>query len=1083
MKYLLTLLLTATATLAPAQKAWFRQNAISPDGQTIAFAYKGDIFTVPTAGGEAKRLTSHKAYDASPCWSPDGRHIAFSSDRYGNMDVFVIGRNGGTPKRLTTHTANEQVLAFLDNSHVLYSAYYMNTVSDIVAPGDFTQVYSVDLDAHRPVLFSGIAMDAVSVNAQGQLLYQNKKGYEDNWRKHHRSPITRDLFLTQTAAKGRTFRQLTTDNAENRNPVWARDGKTYYFLSERDGIINVYSATTDGGAPVQLTNFSKHPVRYLSASADGLLCFSWDGTLYTMRPGSKPQPVNITVTMDDTEEYNAPRTITDGASSISLSKDEKEVVFAANGDIYATLADHATTKRITRTVEQEDDPTLSPDGRTVVYASERNGTWNLYATALTRKNEKCFTYATEFKETELVAGKEPFMHPVYSPDGKKIAFLANRREIRIYDVGSKTVTTALPAKYNFSYTDGDVSFQWSPDSRWLLTSSIAEGGWNNKDVIVVSADGKQVVNLTRSGYTDRSPQWTLGGKAILWASDRQGYRSHGSWGAEYDAYIMYLDREAWTLANMSKDDRAFYEAMKENEKADTTKTKETKKTGKKGHKSDIENTKSDSVGNKTDTVEPLNLDFENCEDRVRRLTINSSNLGMMYLTPDGKKFFYTARYEGGYDLWLHNLEENSTKIVSKGFGGGQFLPDKKGENLYICNGRIKKYGLNDNKTTDIPFQAETDGRSNVRFTSIFDHCVNQIRERFCDVRFHGIDFPAYAAHYRQFLPHIDNERDLSELASELIGELNCSHMGLRYRPDAATAPTASLGAFFDPDYDGDGLRILEVVEGGPLDLNDGRITKGSIIESIDGQPVLKDQDYFPLLAGRAGKWVRLRVTGPKGKAPFDISVRPVTLAAQKALLYKRWVKRKQQFTDDYSKGRIGYVHVQDMDSKSFRTVYSDILGKYRNRQALVVDERHNGGGWLHGDLAVLLSGKQYFTFVSRGQELGADPYTRWNRPSCVLMNEDCYSNAHGFPNMYRALGIGKLVGTPVAGTMTAVWWEQIPGTHLNCGLPQIYCNDTEGRPLENQQLDPDIEIYNTPEQMLSGDDVQLRRAIDHLLGK
>ena len=308
-------------------------------------------------------------------------------------------------------------------------------------------------------------------------------------------------------------------------------------------------------------------------------------------------------------------------------------------------------------------------------------------------------------------------------------------------------------------------------------------------------------------------------------------------------------------------------------------------------------------------------------------------------------------------------------------------------------------------------------------------------------------------------------------------------MGLRYRPDAATAPTASLGAFFDPDYDGDGLRILEVVEGGPLDLNDGRITKGSIIESIDGQPVLKDQDYFPLLAGRAGKWVRLRVTGPKGKAPFDISVRPVTLAAQKALLYKRWVKRKQQFTDDYSKGRIGYVHVQDMDSKSFRTVYSDILGKYRNRQALVVDERHNGGGWLHGDLAVLLSGKQYFTFVSRGQELGADPYTRWNRPSCVLMNEDCYSNAHGFPNMYRALGIGKLVGTPVAGTMTAVWWEQIPGTHLNCGLPQIYCNDTEGRPLENQQLDPDIEIYNTPEQMLSGDDAQLRRAIDHLLGK
>ncbi len=1089
MRFLLTLLLATLTTIVNAEPSWFRQNAISPDGRTIAFAYKGDIFTVPTTGGEAKRLTSHKAYDGYPCWSPDGRYIAFSSDRYDNMDIFVIDRNGGTPKRLTTHTANEQVLGFLDNSHVLYSAYYMTTQTDIVFPGDFTQVYSVDLEAHRPVLFSGIAMDAISIHPQGGLIYQNKKGYEDNWRKHHRSPITRDLFLTQTATKGRTFKQLTTDNVENRNPVWNRDGKTYYFLSERDGIINVYSATTDGGTPVQLTHFKKYPVRYLSASADGLLCFSWDGTLYTMRPGSQPQPVNISVVMDDTEEYNAPRTVTDGATAFSIGKDEKEIVFAVNGDIYATLADHATTKRITRTKEQEANPTLSPDGRIVVYASERNGTWNLYATTLANKNEKNFTYATGLKETELVTGKEPFMRPVYSPDGKKIAFLANNREIRVYDVASKAVNTVLPAKYNFSYTDGDISFQWSPDSRWLLTSSILDGGWNNKDVLVVSADGKQVVNLTRSGYTDQRPSWTLGGKAILWASDRQGYRSHGSWGAEHDAYIMFLDREAWALANMNKDDRAYYQAIKESEKAENKQDKEKTKSdlGKQKsdlgkQKSDLEKQKSDSTG-QADIVEPLKLDFEGCEERIKRLTINSGNLGMMYLTPDGKKLYYTARYEGGYDLWMHDLEESTTKIVNKGFGGGQFIPDKKGENLYICSGKIKKYSLKDNKSTDINFQAETDGRSNVRYTNIFDHCVNQIRERFCNVNYHGIDFPAYAAHYRQFLPHIDNERDLSEMASELIGELNCSHMGLRYRPSAPANPTARLGAFFDSEYDGDGLRITEVVTGGPLDMPDSKVTAGCIIQAIDGQPVLKHQDYFPLLAGKAGKWVHLKMTDAKGKSAFDISMRPVSQSAETALLYKRWVKRKQQYTDEYSKGRIGYVHVQDMDSKSFRSVYSDILGKYRTREALVVDERHNGGGWLHGDLAVLLSGKQYFTFVSRGQEIGADPYTRWNRPSCVLMNEDCYSNAHGFPNMYKALGIGKLIGTPVPGTMTAVWWEQIPGTHLNCGLPQIYCIDSNGRPLENQQLDPDIEIYNTPEQMLSGDDAQLRRAIDHLLGK
>ncbi len=1080
--------LVSLSLRAEVAASWFRASAISPDGKNIAFSYKGDIFTVPSSGGKATRLTSHAAYDGYPCWSPDGKQIAFSSDRYGSLDVFIISKDGGTPKRLTTHSANEKVQGFLDNSHVLYSAYYITTPEDIFFPGDFSQVYSVDTDAHRPQLFSALTMEAISINANGEILYQNNKGYEDEWRKRHHSPITRDICLTQANAKNRSFRQLTTDNAENRNAVWAPDGKSYYFLSERNGSMNVFKTSSVNDTGKQITHFKENPVRYLSISQDETLCFSWDGSLYTMKKNGKPQKVNISIVMDDTENYKQPQTVSTGASDFDITKDEKEIAFILNGDLYTTVTDYSTTKRLTTTPEEERHPSISPDGRTIVYASERGGTWNIYAMKLQDKKDKNFTYATDIKEEALITGKEPFTYPKFSPDGKKIAFLANRTEIRIYDVQSKSINVALPAKFNFSYADGDMGFEWSPDSRWILTSYIGEGGWNNKDIAVASIDGKKVINLTNSGYSDESPYWALGGKAIIWASDRAGYRSHGSWGAEDDVYIMYLDKEAYELSRLNKEDRLLYEERMKAAKDSTDTAKKEKKAASKSDKKAKGKTKGNPTAAKDTTakkdsteVKPLKLDFDGCENRIKRLTVNSSHLGGMYLTPNGNKLYYICRFEGGYDLWVHDLEDNSTKIVCKNLGGGQFKPDKKGENIYLCNGSLKKVTLANGSIKDLPFKAEKEGQTAERREYLYDHCVNQIENRFCDVNFHGVDFKSLAAHYRRFLPNINNNRDFSEMVSELLGELNCSHTGLKYRAARTCPSTAELGAFFDNNYQGDGLLIKEIIQNGPLDIPEGKIKAGYIIQEIDHKKITKRQDYYPLLAGKAGKWILLTITDESGKNKSEVHIKPATQGTINSLLYKRWVRRNQKFTEEYSKGKIGYVHIEAMNSNSFREIYSQILGKYRNCKALVVDERHNGGGWLHGDLAILLSGKQFQNYTSRGQYLGPDPFTRWNRPSCVLVCENCYSNANGFPAMYKALELGKLVGSPMAGTMTAVWWEYLDDGSLILGLPEVNCLDMNGKPIENQQLDPDIRIDNTPAQMLSGDDQQLRRAIDLML--
>ena len=1066
--FLLILTFMVTGAWATEPVKWIRANAISPDGKTIAFTYKGDLFTVPAEGGPASRLTSNAAYDGWPCWSPNGEQIAFASDRMGSMDVYLISRNGGTPQRLTTNSAHEYPQTFIDNEHILFTAYYMPTAQDIFFPGSLSQVYSVDVKGHRPELFSAITMENISINANGSLLYHNYKGYEDPWRKRHHSPITRDIYLTQADAKQRTYQQLSTDNAENRNPVWANDNQHYYFLSERNGSMNVFKGDVNSQNVKQITHFKEHPVRYLSISRGGTLCFSHDGTLYTLANEGNPKKVEIEITIDDNEAYRQPQVVSSGATSFDISKDEKEIAFTLNGDLYTTVTDYATSKRLTFTPEEERHPSISPDGRTIVYASERGNNWNIYAIRIQNKEDKNFTYATDVKEEALITGKEPYFLPKFSPDGKKIAFLANRTELRIYDVKTKNINVALPAQFNFSYSDGDMNFQWSPDSRWLLTSYMGINGWNNMDVAIVSADGKQVIDLTNSGYSDGAPQWALGGKAIVWSSDRAGYRSHGSWGAEHDAYLMFLDRKAYELAQLNKEDRALYEE-REKLHADSTAPKP-KKEQKKGKASaDTTKAKADS------TVKPLKLDFEGREDRIMRLTIHSSHLGLMFLSPDGKKFYYTARFEGGQDLWVHNLEENSTKILCKGLGSGQMIPDKKGESLYMCNGTFRKITLADGKIKDLPFRAEQEAQSPAQRAYIYDHSVNQILARFCDVNYHGVDFKSLAAHYREFLPSIGNHRDLSEMVSELLGELNCSHTGLKYRPVKTCPATAELAAFFSPDYQGDGLRIEEIVEGGPLDVTDGKIKAGNIITQIDHQKILKEEDYFPLLAGKAGKWILLTISD--GKKTFEIHVKPIAQAQTTSLLYKRWVKRNQKFTEEQTGGQIGYVHVQAMNSPSFREVYSELLGKFRNCKAVIVDERHNGGGWLHGDLGILLSGKQFQTYSSRGQLLGTDPYSRWNRPSCVLVCEDCYSNAHGFPSMYKDLGIGKLVGSPMAGTMTAVWWERMAGGTLTLGLPEVYCLDMNGKPLENQQLNPDIEVFNTPAQMLSGNDEQLKRAI------
>lgn len=1066
MKKILLALIAPLATasaMAQSDPLWMRFPAISPDGKTVAFSYKGDIWTVPANGGQARQITTNPAYDAYPVWSPDSRQIAFASSREGSMDIYVVGRDGGAPRRVTTDSGDEYPMAWRNDSTIMLKASIMPKATSIMF-ANFSQVYEVSDKGGRMRLFSDIPMEDISVGNDGALLYHDNKGYEDPFRKHHQSPICRDIWLY----KGGNYTKLTNFAGEDRTPVWGGDNNTYYYLSEEDGTFNVYKRRIGETAKTQLSHYKGNPVRFLTRSTDGTLCYAYDGAIYTLKEGSQPVRLNLSMVADDGSDKLRRQVLRSGATEFAVSPSGKEIAFVVHGDVYVTSTDYTTTKRITDTPEQERNVNFSPDGRSLVYASERGGLWQIYQTSIVNKDEKQFTYATQLKEEQLVKSSLVDMQPAYSPDGKSVAYIEDRGALKAVDVKTKAVRQLMDGKFQYSYSDGDLWFQWSPDSKWLLSNYIGHGGWNNSDIALVPADGSQkITNLTNSGYNDNNGRWVLGGKAMLFMSDRAGYRSHGSWGAEDDAYIMFFDLDAYERFRMGKEERALYDEAHKKEKADATKKKKPLiKLGKK---------KKDDK--KKDEAKTLKFDLANCRDRVIRLTVNSSHMADAILSPGGDTLYYQAKFEGGYDLWKHDLVENKTEIVMKNVGYG-LEADKDFKNLYVYNNGIKQIDLAKNSQKGIDFEANFNYRPYEERAYIFNHVWQQVKDKFYDPKLHGVDWEGYKKTYAKFLPYINNNYDFRDMLSEMLGELNGSHTGARYYPEGATLKTAALGLFFDNDYEGDGLKVEEVINRGPFAVRNTGVKKGCIIEAIDGQKIAKGSDYTSLLDGKAGKMTRVSVFDPSRKKRFDVVVRAISRSAQADLLYRRWVDRNREMVDSLSNGTIGYVHVKAMDSESFRTVFSQLLSdSMRQKKAVIVDERHNGGGWLHDDLCTLLSGKQYAKFIAHGKYIGYDPWNKWVKPSCVMICEDDYSNGHGFPAVYKTLGIGKLVGAPVAGTMTAVWWESMMNGMI-FGIPQVGNQAMDGTFFENKELKPDIEVYNTPADYETGNDEQLKAAVE-----
>jgi Tol biopolymer transport system component/C-terminal processing protease CtpA/Prc len=1079
MKNLFTwvLLFTAISLHAQQDAGWLRHQTISPDGSQIVFTYKGDLYKVAATGGDAQQLTFHEAHDYQAVWSKDGKQIAFASNRYGNFDVYVMSAKGGAATRLTFHSSDEQPFTFTqDDQGVLFGAVRMDEVNHRQFPtGSQPEVYSVPVSGGRVDQVLTIPAEFLNVSKDGKtILYHDKKGGENIWRKHHESSITRDIWKYDVANDA--HQMITTYTGEDRMPIFSNDEKSFYYLSEQSGTFNVHKSNIDGTNTTQLTFFDLHPVRFLSVG-NGTLCFGFDGKLYTMKEGQEPKKLQVNITTQQISNNDQFISVDGGVNEMEVSPDGKEIAFIARGEVFVTSVEESFTKRITNTPEAERFVTWGPEGKSVVYSSERDGKWSVYKTEKVRKEEPFFFASTLIKETAVLEnGKDNYLAK-YSPDGKKLAFIEDRRTLKVKDVKSGEEVTLMTPKDLYHMRDGDKNFVWSPDSKWLLMD------WgvtlSNSDVLLLAVDGSKRINLNESGYYDFSPKWVKEGKQMIWFSNRDGLKSYATSGSsQSDVYGMFFTQDAWDEFNLSKEEYALQKEIKKLNAAEKKKDslKNEKKKSKKDKKADKEKD--------TDSVKELQFDWTDLKDRTKRFSIHSSSLSDAVLSKDGSKLYYLTRFEDKLNLWTTDLRTKETKMAMElNASSGSLQWDKEMKNLFLLSsGSISKIDIEKSKKESVKISGEMEYDAIAERQAMFDHVWIRTNAIFYHPDFHGVDWDLMKKEYGKHLPYVGNSIEFAELLSEMLGELNVSHAGARgasikmKNPDA----TASLGIFMDYNHKTNGIKITEVIKGGPLDKADFDVKQGMIIEKIDGVDISATTDIAAYLNRKTDKFTLLEILDPATKKSMTITVKPISLGEERGLLYKRWVKQNEEEVTKKSNGQLGYVHIPGMGDGPYRDVYEKMMGKFYNRKAMIIDTRFNGGGDLVADLAMFFTGTPFITYATEDKVVGGEPTSRWVKPTLAMINEAQYSDGHCFACGYTDLKIGKTVGMPTPGTCSFAGWEGLPDGS-RWGVVPISAKDINGKWMENSQTEPMIKVKNMPGQIDNGTDQQLERAIIELL--
>jgi tricorn protease len=1059
--------------------------ALSPDGATLVFDWDGDIWSVPTAGGVARRLTSHPARDREPAFSPDGKQIAFISERGGSPQVHVMPAAGGTPRQLTYHTAGCSLQEWCpDGRRLLLSG----------ARDHFwrhaERFFTIGIESRQAeqLLFDDYGQNG-RLSPDGRQLLFTREG-PAWWRKGYHGSEASQVWLYEL--DGKNFRRILDEDAGCRWPLWKADSKGFYYVSARSGSFNLWVRDLASGESKQLTRFTDDSVAFPCISRDGsTLVFRHLFDLYCYRPGKDESPRKIDIRHDsDPVKDRVERRVLRQASEAAFTADGLEIAFIAGGDLWVMDTELREPRPVTATAEDERHPVFSPDGQTLLFTADRDARCDIWR-AVRADKDKPWWRNGRFTLERLTDDGEVKKQVKFSPDGSHLAYLRARGDLWIADADGRNARKLI-ASWN------ELEYDWSPDGKWLVYAQ-SDSDFNRDVWIVPADDSRKPFNLSRHPYNDGSPVWSPDGRLIAFTG-RRGLN-------EVDIHYVWLRAE---------DD--------EKSGRERTLDKAMEKINKVRNKPRGGADERPAAPGQAKTPEVV-IDFENFHRRIHRVAIPHSTESGLFWSPDSKKLAFTATVEGKRGTYAVDIPDDPKPKLLTTQSGSQARWLKQGNQIvWLSNGLPASFTPGATKPaapepvapassrrTASAAASAGDSVGGYRFQALqridqsprnraaFDLCWRTMRDTWYDERLGNRDWQTIRRKYTDMAAEAPDAEAFGTVVQLMLGELNGSHLNFylpgsknyaRYVPPPAEAPpakwsetTAHLGVRFRPDFEGPGLKIRDVLPGSPASQNKSRLRAGEILLKIDDMAVDPSMDLTRVLNGPLPREVRLRVRGADSEER-DVALWPIAHAQVQPLLYRAWLEGNRRTVERASKGTLGYLHISAMDSKSFSHFEEQLYAVGAGKDGLVIDVRENGGGNTADHLLTALTQPVHAITVPRGGEPGYPHdrkiYATWSKPIVVLCNQNSFSNAEIFSHAIKTLKRGQLVGVPTAGGVISTGAERI----MDVGVIRVpfrgwFLRDS-GEDMELNGAMPDHVLWPKPGQMPRGEDVQLTKAIEVL---
>ncbi len=1005
-------------------------------GDLITFSYQGDIWIVDRAGTPVRRVTNHVAQDVSPRFSPDGRSIAFSSNRFGNNDVFLVPVEGGEPTQLTFHTTNDAVEGWTRDGRIMF-------VTTRGSNPFYSPLYTVSPDGDLPVPMEMDQARNAAISPDGGLVAFNRASLSTS-RKGQRGNRTTDIWMMDREAE--TFTKLTDpiENPETEGfrehvhdaiPMWGADDMIY-FVSERDGIFNLWKMSPDGGSASQVTRYTDGGVKYPAISNDGrTIVYTNDHDLFVLDvPAGSPQPVSVELSFDPSVNQVEWVDVEDLVDGGSPDPEGDMVAVDSRGEIFLVPTDpeKGEKRQITSSAWRDRYQKFSPDGSHLAFVSDEGAEEQLWVTDLATGERRKLTDHDSFKTGSYV----------WSPDSDRIALVAANRLFEVNVASGQTRELAYNENRGFSLSE------YSFDGEWLVFSR-ADLDENN-EVYLFEVDSGREVNVTQDPFRDYDGALTPDGTHIVFRSARDGGTAH--------LFVASLN------------------ALTEDPDDPVVKARE-------------EDEDDSDEGDEPETAAPLSVDPDGIRERAKQLTSGENGAGEYFVSGDGKMVYFTSRDDDGAGLFAIPVDGGDSKKVASGsFSSIQPTKDRKTIFFGRGQGEIHHMALSNDKTEQVEFSFSVKVDHRAEWEQIFEEAWRVMKFRFYDPDMHGRDWDAIKAHYKPLLAHVGSYEAAHLLANQMIGELNASHVGVSGRSSVTMDreyATRLPGIELEPAEGR--YRVSHVYRDGPADKEWLNLEVGDFVLAIDGQEIRAGENYWKVLNQAINEYVTLRVAdSPAGTNARDERVSTVT--SLRTVQYREWVEMNREYVERESNGRIAYVHIQGMNQPSLR-IFENEINRFWNAEGIIVDIRYNGGGNTDQQILDILERRPYEYWNNRwaAPSSGRRPRQAIAGPKVMLINARSGSDSEVTPLGFRDLELGSIVGNPTAAAVIATGsYRLIHGGSIRTPGSLVVTYDptkphNHGINLENYGVAPDVFVWNTPEDELSGRDRELKAAVDEAL--